>query len=127
MKNKKKLILPLDKFIEKSLYDKKDGYYMSKNPFGYKGDFITSPNISIFFSEMIAIWIISFWESLGSPKKFNVVEMGAGNGEMMKILLESFQNFPFFLKSINLIIYEKSSFLVKIQKKKLNKKKIIWI
>ena len=49
MKNKKKLILPLDKFIEKSLYDKKDGYYMSKNPFGHKGDFITSPNISIFF------------------------------------------------------------------------------
>ena len=46
---------------------------------------------------------------------------------MMKILLESFQNFPFFLKSSNLIIYEKSSLLVKIQKEKLNKKKIIWI
>ena len=50
--------------------------------------------------------------------------MGAGNGEMMKILLESFQNFPFFLKSSNLIIYEKSSLLVKIQKEKLNKKKL---
>ena len=127
MKLNKQFNLSLDKFINFALYDKKHGYYMKKNPFGKKGDFITAPNISRLFSEMIAIWIISFWESLGSPKKFNVVEMGAGNGEMMKILLESFQNFPFFLKSSNLIIYEKSSFLVKIQKKKLNKKKIIWI
>mgnify|MGYP001372301816 FL=1 len=127
MKLNKRFNLSLDKFINFGLYDKKHGYYMKKNPFGKKGDFTTAPNISRLFSEMIAIWIISFWESLGSPKKFNVVEMGAGNGEMMKILLESFQNFPFFLKSSNFIIYEKSSFLVKIQKKKLNKKKIIWI
>ena len=45
------------------------GYYMKKNPFGKKGDFITAPNISRLFSEMIAIWTISFWQSLGSPKK----------------------------------------------------------
>ena len=49
MKDKKNKIISLDKFIKNSLYDKKDGYYMSKNPFGKKGDFITSPNISIFF------------------------------------------------------------------------------
>ena len=127
MKLNKQFNLSLDKFINFALYDKKHGYYMKKNPFGKKGDFITAPNISRLFSEMIAIWIVSFWQSLGSPKKFNIVEMGAGNGEMMKILLESFQNFPFFLKSSNLIIYEKSSLLVKIQKEKLNKKKIIWI
>ena len=127
MKLNKQFNLSLDKFINFALYNKRHGYYMKKNPFGKKGDFITAPNISRLFSEMIAIWIVSFWKSLGSPKKINVVEMGAGNGEMMKILLESFQNFPFFLKSSNLIIYEKSSFLVKIQKEKLNKKKIIWI
>ena len=127
MKLNKQFNLSLDKFINFALYNKRHGYYMKKNPFGKKGDFITAPNISRLFSEMIAIWIVSFWQSLGSPKKFNIVEMGAGNGEMMKILLESFQNFPFFLKSSNLIIYEKSSFLVKIQKEKLNKKKIIWI
>ena len=71
---------------------------------------------------MIAIWIISFWQSLGSPKKFNLVELGAGNGEMMKIIIESFQNFPFFLKSCNFIIHEKSPTLINIQKKKLIKK-----
>ena len=49
--------LPLDKFIELSLYNKNFGYYMKKNPFGKKGDFTTAPNISRLFSEMIAIWI----------------------------------------------------------------------
>ena len=41
---------PLDKFIDKALYNNKTGYYMQKNPFGKKGDFITAPNISILFS-----------------------------------------------------------------------------
>ena len=76
---------------------------------------------------MIAIWIISFWQSLGSPKKFNLVELGAGNGEMMKIIIESFQNFPLFLESCNLMIHEKSPTLINIQKKKLIKNKIKWI
>ena len=127
MKSKKILNLPLDKFINLSLYNKKFGYYMKKNPFGKKGDFTTAPNISRLFSEMIAIWILSFWQSLGSPKKFNLIELGAGNGEMMKVLIESFQNFPIFLKSCNFIIHEKSPSLIKVQKKKLYKKKITWL
>ena len=111
--------LPLDEFINLSLYDKRFGYYMKKNPFGKEGDFITAPNISRLFSEMIAIWILNFWKSLGSPKKFNLIELGAGNGEMMKILLESFNNFPVFLRSCNFFIHEKSPTLTKLQKKKL--------
>ena len=75
--------IPLDKFINYCLYDRKKGYYMNSNPFGETGDFTTAPNISRLFSEMIAIWTISFWESLGSPKKFNLIELGAGNGEMI--------------------------------------------
>ncbi len=127
MKLKKNYNLSLDKFIDLSLYNKKFGYYMKRNPFGIKGDYITAPNISRLFSEIIAIWIISFWQSLGSPKKFNLIELGAGNGEMMKILIESFQNFPVFLKSCNFIIHEKSPSLIKIQKKKLVKAKVVWI
>ena len=127
MKIKKSDKIPLDKFIDLSLYNKKFGYYMKKNPFGKKGDFITAPNISRLFSEMIAIWIISFWKKLGSPKKFNLIDLGAGNGEMMKILIESFQNFPSFLKSCNIIVHEKSPVLIKIQKEKLSKSKVNWI
>ena len=96
MRLKRKHNLPLDEFINLSLYDDKFGYYMKKNPFGNKGDFITAPNISRLFSEMIAIWILSFWQSLGCPKKFNLIELGAGNGEMMKVIIESFKNFQVF-------------------------------
>ena len=127
MKIKKKYKLPLDKFISLSLYDKNYGYYMKKKQFGRQGDFITAPNISRLFSEMIAIWIISFWQSLGSPKKFNLIELGAGNGEMMKIIIESFQRFPSFFKTCNFIIHEKSDSLKDVQKKKLIKTKIKWI
>ena len=127
MKTEKKFNIPLDKFIEFCLYNKKFGYYMKKNPFGKKGDFITSPNISRLFSEIIAVWIVSFWKNIGSPKSFNLIELGAGNGEMMRVLIESFKKFPVFLKSSNIYIHEKSPRLIKIQKRKLKKKKIIWI
>ena len=65
--------ISLDKFINFALYDKKKGYYMQKSPFGRKGDFITAPNISRMFSEMIAIWILGFWENLGNPKKIKAI------------------------------------------------------
>ena len=127
MKSKQKINIPLDKFINLSLYDKKNGYYMKKNPFGKKGDFTTAPNISRLFSEMIAIWILSFWQNLGSPKTLNLIELGAGNGEMMKTIIESFKNFPNFFKICNIYIYEKSPRLIKIQKKKLKGNKINWL
>ena len=58
---------------------------------------------------MIAIWIINFWQSLGVPKKFNLIELGAGNGEMMKVMIESFKNFQTFLKSCKLIFMKKAN------------------
>ena len=74
LKNKNKITL--DKFISRALYDKSKGYYMKKNPIGKKGDFITAPNISIMFSEILAIWTVAFWEKLKTPKKINIVDLG---------------------------------------------------
>ena len=126
MKQKKNL-LSLDKFIDKALYDKNFGYYMNRNPFGKKGDFITSPNISILFSEMIAIWIVSFWENMNCPKKFNLVELSAGNGEMMKLLISTFNQFPKFKSACKIHILEKSNFLKKKQKENIKSPKIKWL
>ena len=117
MKISRSTNLPLDKFIEWALYDKDSGYYMKKNPFGKDGDFITAPNITRLFSEIIAIWVITFWKSIGSPKKFNLLELGAGNGEMMKVIIETLKNFPKCFNACNFIIYEKSNFLINQQKK----------
>ena len=127
MKFGNKDLLTLDKFIEESLYNKKTGYYMKKNPFGNTGDFITAPNISILFSEMIAIWIISFWEKLNYPKHFNLVELGAGNGEMMRVIINTFNRFPQFKNGCNIKILEKSKLLREVQKKNLKDKKVKWL
>jgi len=127
MKIKKNKLISLDKFIDDSLYNEKFGYYMKKNPFGSKGDFITAPNISILFSEMIAIWIISFWKNLKCPTKFNLVELGAGNGDMMKVLINTFHKFPEFDNACNINILEKSKLLKSLQKKNINNKKVIWL
>ena len=127
MKITKPANLPLDKFINFALYDKDTGYYMKKNPFGKDGDFITAPNITRIFSEMIAIWIITFWKSIGSPKQFNLLELGAGNGEMIKVIDETLMNFPECYNACSFIIHEKSDFLIREQKKNLNSKKILWL
>ena len=124
---KEKKSMPLDQFINIALYEKKSGYYMKNNPFGKKGDYITSPNISVLFSEMIAIWIISFWKNLKCPKKFNLIELGSGNGEMIKQILNTFEKFPLIKKSCKIHILEKSIYLKNIQKEKLKKKNIKWL
>ena len=127
MKNKNNNLFTLDKFIEESLYNKKYGYYMKKDPFGKDGDFITAPNISILFSEMIAIWVISFWEKLDCPKQFNLIELGAGNGEMMGVLIKTFNRFPKFKNSCKINILEKSKLLKRIQKTNIKDANIKWL
>ena len=126
MKTNKK-DLPLDQFIEFALYDKDSGYYMKKNPFGKEGDFITAPNITRLFSEIIAIWVLTYWKSIGSPKKFNLIELGAGNGEMMKVIIETLKNFPECFNNCNFQIHEKSELLKKKQQLNLKSEKITWI
>ena len=123
--NNKKL--PIDKFFENVLFDKKVGYYSSKFPFGKKGDFLTAPCVSNLFSEMIGIWLISTWETLGKPKKFNIVELGPGDGSLTKILVKTFHQFPEFNKVVEIFLYEKSDLLKKFQKEKIKNSKIKWI
>ena len=96
--------LSLDLYLEKVLYDKNIGYYQKKNPFGVKGDYVTAPNISNIFSEMIAIWLISFWENLKKPKNFNFVELGPGNGDFCISLLNTLKNFPKVFNAANIML-----------------------
>ncbi len=124
---KKNDILTVDKYIYEALYNINSGYYMKRNPFGKNGDYITAPNISILYSEMIAIWVILFWENLKCPKKFNLIELGAGNGEMMKQIIKTFDKFPLFKNCCKINILEKSIYLKKIQKKKLKSRNIKWL
>ena len=117
----------LDLYLEKVLYDKDIGYYQKQNPFGIKGDYVTAPNISNLFCEMVAIWLVSFWENLKKPKSLNFVELGPGNGDFCLILLKTLKNFPEAFSSINIMLYEKSKRLKKIQKKRIVSGRVSWI
>ena len=124
---KEKKSIPLDQFINISLYDKKSGYYMKKNPFGKKGDFITAPLISNLFGEMIAIWCVAFWEYIGKPKKILLVELGPGDGSLCKDLLRTFRQFKKFYNSLEINLLEISDKLKSTQKLKINNRKVKWI
>ena len=117
----------IDKFIEEALYSKHFGYYSKNNPFGKKGDFITAPLISPLFSEMITIWVISYWIKIGKPKKFLFVELGPGNGAFCKTFCRIIKKFPEFERSVKICLLEKSEKLIQIQKDTIKDKKVDWI
>tara|TARA_B100001059_G_scaffold183180_1_gene184520 strand:- start:1131 stop:2195 length:1065 start_codon:yes stop_codon:yes gene_type:complete len=124
---RKKKSLPVDRFFQNVLYDKKIGYYNNKLPFGDKGDFITAPKISNLFSEVIAIWIISAWKIFGKPKNINIIELGPGDGSLIKTLLNVFKLFPEFNAAKMVYLYEKSNFLKNLQRENIKNNKIKWI
>ncbi|KAI0649421.1 DUF185-domain-containing protein [Trametes meyenii] len=72
------------------------GYYMqaSKPVIGREGDFITSPEISQVFGELLAIWLLSQWQSLGSRRKIRLIELGPGRGTLMHDVLRTLSQFP---------------------------------
>ena len=127
MFDKKNIRIPIDKFIDCALYHPKKGYYMQRTPFGQHGDFITAPNISNIFSEMICLWIISYWEKFYKNKKINIIELGAGNGEMMNKIISSAKKFKKFFSKSNFFIYEKSNRLIELQKKELKQHRVKWL
>ncbi len=76
--------IPVSEYMALCLSDPRDGYYMTRDPLGRGGDFITAPEISQMFGELIAVWIASVWTSLGEPGDAVVAEIGPGRGTLMK-------------------------------------------
>lgn len=124
---KKKKSIPLDTFMKIALYDKNFGYYNKKNPFGLKGDYITSPTISNLFTEMMTVWCVSFWNYLNKPNRFYLCELGPGDGSMCKNFLNTSKYFGAFHKSLRIRLLENSKILKKIQKEKIKSNKVKWI
>ena len=109
------------------MYDKNYGYYSKNNPLGKNGDFVTAPLISPLFSEMIFIWVISYWIKIGKPNKFSFVELGPGDGSFCKTFCRILKRFSEFEKSIKIYLFEKSEKLIGTQKKNIKSKNVVWI
>ena len=116
--------ITLDEFINLSLYKDKNSYYEKNKIFGVRGDYITSPYISSIFGEIISIYILNFFLNKG-VSKFNILEIGAGEGLMAKDIINTLKKF----EKINFkySILEKSKNLKNLQKKKLKNFDVSWI
>lgn len=97
------------------------GYYQNKNlkKIGEAGDFITAPEISQLFGEMVAIWCLSAWENLGKPPRIKLIELGPGNGTLMVDILRVAAKFPAFLNSLNVHLVELSESMREMQRENL--------
>lgn len=102
------------------------GYYRKQDPFGRQGDFITAPEISQMFGEILGIWAADLWMKLGSPSNFLLAECGAGRGTMLGDLLRATKNVPGFHDAMSVQIVETSETLRKVQADTLADYKVTW-
>jgi NADH dehydrogenase [ubiquinone] 1 alpha subcomplex assembly factor 7 len=105
----------------------KHGYYMSRDPFGRSGDFITAPEVSQMFGEMIGLWIADLWIKMGSPKDFVLLECGPGRGTLMADILRATKTLPGFHEAKKLYLMEMSPVLKDAQKRALSIYDPVWI
>ena len=101
------------------LLDPVDGYYPTRDPLGSDGDFITAPEISQMFGEVLGLWCIQSWQDMGRPETFQLVEYGPGRGIMMSDILRAAKLAPDFLKAVRVTLIEASSALEAVQAKTL--------
>lgn len=114
-------------YMSLALYDPQHGYYRKTKPIGAGGDFITSPEISQIFGELIGIWLAVEWETMESPEAI-VVELGPGRGTLMNDILRATRNVQGFHEKIEVHLVEVSEVLRREQQKILSDKnvKIFW-
>ena len=108
-------------YMASCLGDPKAGYYMQQEPFGTKGDFITAPEVSQMFGELIGVFCLQATEVLGIAEPFQLVEVGPGRGTLMADMLRIASLRPDFLQNANLNLVETSARLREKQKKTLSR------
>ena len=81
-------------FMTEALAHPEHGYYRKQDPFGRAGDFITAPEVSQMFGELIGLWAAVTWQQMGSPPKIDLIELGPGRGTLMSDALRAVRNVP---------------------------------
>ncbi len=103
-------------YMEACLYDPRHGYYRKANPLGGGGDFITAPEISQVFGELIGLWAGEVWRRMGEPKPVRLIELGPGRGFLMADALRALRVLPRFLDAAEVHLIETSEPLKDAQK-----------
>jgi len=102
------------------------GYYQSRDPFGAGGDFVTAPEVSQVFGELIGLWLATAWQEAGRPTPFRLVELGPGRGQLMADILRATSKVPGFQAGADIHLVESSKRLSDLQRGKLAGHEIAW-
>ena len=95
------------------------GYYMSRDVFGTQGDFVTSPEVSQMFGEMLGVWAAALWDSMGRPPRLLLVELGPGRGTLLADALRATRRLPGFAAALDIHLVEVSPAMRQLQAARL--------
>ncbi|MCF6272362.1 MAG: SAM-dependent methyltransferase [Rhodobacteraceae bacterium] len=109
----------VDRYMQLCLSHPEYGYYTQSQPFGKEGDFTTSPEISQMFGELVGLWLVQQWLTLGAPSPFALCELGPGRGTLMADILRVARLQPEFLSAAQIYLVENSPKLRATQKETL--------
>jgi SAM-dependent MidA family methyltransferase len=107
--------MSLETYMTLALAHPVHGYYSSKMPLGESGDFITAPEISQMFGELIGLWCVAVWRAMDEPRPVLLVELGPGRGSLIADVLRAARIAPDFLGAIDLNLIEISEVLQRWQ------------
>jgi NADH dehydrogenase [ubiquinone] 1 alpha subcomplex assembly factor 7 len=96
------------------------GYYRTRAAIGAPGDFVTAPEISQIFGELIGLWCAVVWQSMGSPARFDLIELGPGRGTLMADAVRAARRVPGFLDAARVTCIETNATLIGLQRAALN-------
>lgn len=107
--------MTLADYMQSCLLDPDHGYYATRDPFGRSGDFITAPEVSQMFGELIGLALAQSWLDQGAPAPFTLAEAGPGRGTLMADILRATRGVPGFHDAMRVVLIEASPTLRRIQ------------
>ncbi len=111
--------MPVSDYMAECLLHPVHGYYTSRDPLGVAGDFITAPEISQMFGELIGLALAQTWQDQGAPVAFTLAELGPGRGTLMADILRATAAVPGFHAAAKVVLIEASPTLREIQRARL--------
>lgn len=111
--------ITLERYMSLCLTHPRYGYYMTRDPFGAGGDFVTAPEISQMFGELLGVWVTEAWRAAGGPPQARLMELGPGRGTLMSDVLRVAPIAPNFFSAITVHLVETSPVLREAQRRSL--------
>ena len=119
--------LTVAEYMAEALGNLEHGYYMHRDPFGRAGDFITAPEVSQMFGELLGLWCADRWQAMGGPDPVNLIELGPGRGTLMADALRAAEGAPGFIHAVRLHLVETSPVLRMLQEQAVGSHAPVWL